>query len=219
MFPQEAIWIQAILSGVPAESLGPVLDIGSSDHEYRKVKKPWIQIHVFAPLDRRGVEVAYCDVKNKPGVDLVVDLMDDDDLVRLRGMGWRTVLCCNVLEHVPDARAFAARLETLVESGGRLILTVPNRYPRHNDPIDTMFRPSVEELAALFPVSSVERSVILETGSYREEFARRPLTLFLRHLLRLPAPFLGLDQWKRSVTKLQFLFRPYRVTCVCLVKQ
>ena len=205
MSPQEAIWIQENLISVDKENLSPVLDIGSSDLEYRTVRKPWIENHVFEPLARRGVESHYCDVKEKRGIDLIADLMDDNHLVQLRRVGWRTVLCCNDLEHVPDARAFALRLQTLVVDGGRLILTVPNRYPRHDDPIDTMFRPNVEELVALFSGFAVERSAILKRGSYRDEFARRPLTLFLRHLLRLPVPFLGFAKWQRSVGKLQYL--------------
>lgn len=218
MFPQETDWIGAVLAGLPAESLTPLLDIGSSDLEFRTVQQPWIEAKIFEPLRARGVSVHFCDLKDSPGVDIVADLLSDDGMARLQALGPQTVLCCNVLEHVVDAPLFAERLGMLVPVGGRIVLTVPHRYPHHNDPIDTMFRPDVEEAAALFPDFSVEQSAILETGTYRNEFARRPFTLFFRHLFRLPFPFLGWSKWKRSVSKLQYLVRPYQVTAVCLKK-
>lgn len=217
MFPQEAAWIEAALSQVPAESLSPLLDIGSSDLKFRS-EQPWIEARIFDPLRARGVEVHFCDLKDSPGVDIVADLLSDEGLARLQALGVKAVVCCNVLEHVTDARRFAERLGMLVESGGRIVLTVPHRYPHHNDPIDTMFRPDVREAAALFPGFRIEQSAILQPGTYREEFARRPFTLFFRHLFRLPVPFLGWSKWKRSVSKLQYLVRPYEVTAVCLTK-
>ena len=130
-----------------------------------------------------------------------------------------TVLCCNVLEHVPDVRTFGGRLGQIVAPGGRLVVTVPHRYPHHNDPIDTMFRPSPEELSALFPDLKPEAATVLRTGTYRSEFARRPVTLFFRHLFRLPVPFFGFAKWKRSVGKLQYLVRPFEVTCAVLRRE
>ena len=64
---------------------------------------------------------------------------------------FRALLCCNVLEHVRDPGEFARRCGTLVMSGGVLAVTVPRSYPHHSDPIDTLYRPTPEEAAALFP--------------------------------------------------------------------
>ena len=218
MLPQEAAWIEAMLAGLPNESLTPLLDIGSADREFRTVRQPWIERRVFAPLRQRNVEVLFADVKPGPGVDVVADLTTRDGLAKLKGVAARTVLCCNVLEHVHDAAAFAAGLAMLVRDGGRLVVTVPHRYPHHRDPIDTMFRPDIAALAGLFPSCTLERAAIVQAGSYRDDFAKRPLTLLFRHLFRLPFPFLGWRAWKRSVSKLQFLVRPYEIACVCLVK-
>lgn len=219
MFPQEAAWIAATLAALPSERMAPVLDIGAADLAFRTVEQPWIEREVFAPLRRRHIPVAFADVKDGPGVDIVADLTTAEGACRLRAAGAGLVLCCNVLEHVPDAADFARRLAGLVGPGGRLVVTVPHRYPHHRDPIDTMFRPNAEELAALFPACATERAAIVRTGSYRDEFRRRPLTLFCRHLFRLPVPFLGWQAWLRSVGKLQYLVRPFEVACVCLVKQ
>ncbi len=219
MLKAEAAWVGAALAAMPAARMAPVLDIGSSDRVHRTETQPWIEERVFAPLAARRVEVVFADVRAAPGVGVAADLGTCAGLAKLRAVGARTILCCNVLEHVPDPAAFAVRLAALAAPGTRLVVTVPHRYPYHRDPIDTMFRPNVAELAALFPSCRLERGAVVVGGSYREQFARRPLTLLLRHLLRLPAPFLGWAAWKRSVGKLQYLVRPYEVACACFVKR
>ena len=219
MFPQEAAWIAATLAALPSERLAPVLDVGAADLAFRSVEQPWIERDVFAPLRQRRIPIVFADVKQSPGVDVVADLGTADGARRLQAVGAGTVLCCNVLEHVPDAADFAQRLTDLVRPGARLVVTVPHRYPYHRDPIDTMLRPNVQELAALFPNCDVEKAAIVRTGSYRDEFRRRPFTLLCRHLFRLPVPFLGWQAWLRSVRKLQYLVGFFEVTCVCLVKR
>ena len=63
----------------------------------------------------------------------------------------KTVLCCNMFEHVDDRYKFASICDEVLSPGGYLLITVPHSYPYHLDPIDTMFRPSVDEIAKLFP--------------------------------------------------------------------
>jgi len=218
VFESEAAWIEETLAAVPDESLGTVLDVGSADLAFRTVDQPWIDERIHGPLAARAVPVVFADVKTAPGIDLVADLMTEAGLADLRGVDANTVLCCNVLEHVEQPAAFASRLGSLVGRGGRLVITVPHSYPHHADPIDTMFRPDIDELVGLVDGFDTERAAILSTGSYRDDFARRPVTLTMRHLFRLPFPFLGWHRWKRSVTKLKYLVKPYRVTCVCLRK-
>ena len=100
MFPQEAAWIEAVLAGLPAESLTPLLDIGSSDLRFRTEEQPWIEARIFAPLRARGVSVNFCDLKDSPGVDIVADLLSDEGLARLQELVPQTVLCCNVVNGV-----------------------------------------------------------------------------------------------------------------------
>lgn len=219
MLPAEAAWVGAALAAMPAERMAPVLDLGSSDFRHRTEAQPWIEQRVFAPLAARQVPVLFADRQPALGVDIAADIGTCAGLAQLRAVGARTILCCNVLEHVPDAVGFAARLTQLAAPNARLIVTVPHRYPHHRDPIDTMFRPNLEELAALFPSCRLERGAIVASGSYRSEFARRPVTLTLRHLLRLPVPFLGWAAWRRSVGKLRYLVGSYQAACACFVKQ
>ena len=53
---------------------------------------------------------------------------------------------------VAGLAALRAIVEADVELGGEaMLVTVPKRYPYHPGPIDTLFRPRVDELASLFP--------------------------------------------------------------------
>jgi hypothetical protein len=96
------------------------------------------------------------------------------------------------------------------------VVTVPHSYPRHGDPIDTLYRPTPAEAATLFPGATLVAAEIIDTGeSYRDEVRRRPW-LLLRHLARLPAPFLGIDKWRSSLAKPYWLFHNYRVSAAIL---
>lgn len=218
MHRNEALWVEDMLNTLPIESLSPLLDIGSADARRRTVEQPYIDERVFAPLRRRGVRIRFVDVVDAPGVDVVADLMAPEGAARLRRLGARCVMCCNVLEHVEDAGGFALRLQGLLEPGGRLIVTVPRRHGYHPQPIDTMFRPDVSELAALFPGCGVERSAIVKSP-YRGADGRSMPMKLLRHFGRLAMPFLGWRPWLVAIDRLQYLVRPYEVTCVSLVKR
>lgn len=216
MFEAESRWIGDKLAALPAEAISPLLNIGSSTGEFRATQQPWIDSNIFAPLARRGVEAVHLDRREGPGIDIRADLLDEADFARVRARRYGAVLCCNVLEHVTDAAEFARRCAALVAPGGVVIVTVPHSYPHHGDPIDTMFRPSPEEAAALFPDSAIVTAEILDVGeSYRDEVRWRPW-LLMRHVLRAPAPFLGLDKWRRSMTKPYWLFHNYQVSAAVL---
>jgi len=89
---------------------------------------------------------------------------------------------------------------------------VPFSYPHHRDPIDTMFRPSPEALAALFRPAIMVHGEVIDVGqSYRGQVAQRPWILF-RHISRFPFPFIGFKGWKRSMRKLYWLFHNYKIT-------
>ncbi len=96
--------------------------------------------------------------------------------------------------------------------GGLIFVTVPFSYPFHRDPIDTMFRPSPNELARLFAPAVMVKGEIVDSGeSYRGQVKRRPWIVF-RHISRFPFPFIGFKGWKRSMRKLYWLSHPYLVT-------
>jgi len=218
MFKSEARWLCGALDAFPSERLSPLLNLGSSCTAYRELARPWMENEVFRPLRRRGIEFAHVDLRDLPGVDFRADLTDPADIARLRALRPKALLCCNLLEHVTDPQLLAQHCLDMLVPGGIVFVTVPFSYPHHRDPIDTMFRPDPSELAALFASAVMLDGCILGAGlSYRDDVRARPWIL-LRHLARLPLPFLSLEKWKRSMAKLYWLTSEYRFTCAVFEK-
>lgn len=219
MFEAEARWLRQALDRFPVERLSPLLNLGSSDRAFRETTQPWIERELFRPLRERGIALSHVDRRAAPGVDVAADLTDPAAVERLRQYAPRALLCCNLLEHVADPERLAAHALDLIEAGGLVFVTVPYSYPHHGDPIDTMYRPSPEALAGIFPGARLREGTILGAGlSYRDDIRRRPW-LLLRHLTRLPAPFLSVERWRRSMAKLYWLAAEYQVTCAVFEKQ
>jgi ubiquinone/menaquinone biosynthesis C-methylase UbiE len=145
VFVDESLWLRRVLAH---ESLQPgmtVLDIGSSTLQFRTVVQPHIDENVFAPLRARGLSVLHLDARAEPGVDIVADVSS------LAGVDreFDVVLCTNLLEHVVDRESTLRNVKRVVSARGLLVLTVPNRYPLHADPIDTGYRPTAKALVEL----------------------------------------------------------------------
>ena len=146
----EAAWLRRELEGLAVGDLSPLLSIGSG-HAELTTDQPWIHGVVYEPLERRGARVLHHELEPAPGVDVAGDLTDPRFLDSLASLEIRSVMCCNVLEHVPEPARVAAALEQLVAPGGYALVSVPRRFPYHPGPIDTLFRPSADELRGLFP--------------------------------------------------------------------
>jgi len=218
MFEAEARWLHCALDAFPPGRLSPLLNLGSSSTEVREGVQPWIEDQVFFPLRTRNVEVVHVDMRALPGVDVRADLTNPDDVRRLCALQPRAVLCCNLLEHVIEPDRLARHCLDLVPANGLLFVSVPLSYPYHGDPIDTMYRPNPAVLAQLFGGARLLDSTILGTGvSYRDAVRERPWIL-LRHLWRLPVPFLSFAKWKRSMARLYWLAAEYRITCAVFEK-
>jgi hypothetical protein len=218
MFEAEARWLRTALDAFPPERLSPILNLGSSSAVVRQAVQPWIDVEVFCPLRRRGVEAFHVDMRELPGVDIRADLTDAADVRRLGALRPNAVLCCNLLEHVLEPGRLARHCLDLLPSGGLVFVTVPFSYPHHRDPIDTMYRPSPTELGELFATARQLDGRILGAGvSYRDAVRARPWVL-LRHVYRLPVPFLSFERWKRSMARLYWLAAEYRITCAVFEK-
>jgi len=218
MFKAEACWLRGALDPFPSERLSPLLNLGSGSAARREIIQPWVDDQVFRPLRERGVKVLHVDVCDLPGVDFRADLTNPDDLPRLHALRPSAVLCCNLLEHVPEPKDLARHCLELLDSGGLAFVTVPFSYPFHRDPIDTMYRPCLAELNELFTSARLINGTLLGSGeSYRDAVRERPWIL-LRHLWRFPVPFLSLERWKRSMARLYWLVAEYQVTCAVFEK-
>lgn len=217
MFQAEARWLAREMARVDAAALSPLLHLGSSDRRFREERQPWIHAELERPLAARGVTIVNADLKAADGVDVVGDIFDAATFERLRAMGFKALLCANILEHVVDPGVFARRCLEIVAADGIIVVTVPRSYPHHADPIDTMFRPSPDEVHALFPGTRVLAAETIETGSYRDVLRRKPWRIL--YFARLLAPFLSMRRWRRTRARLHWLFNPYLVTCVVLRKE
>ena len=212
MFEAEATWLETLLRQWAPERLSPLLNVGSSTRSFREAAQPWTDRRLFRPLRERGVRLVHLDSKEGEGIDIRADILSDADLPKIMAFQPKAILCCNILEHVRAPEVLARRCIEIVGPGGLIFVTVPRSYPHHRDPIDTMYRPAPDELAALFKPARMLRGEIVDVGeSYRGQVRLRPW-LLLRHAFRFPFPFIGFEGWKRSIGKLYWLRHNYSVT-------
>jgi hypothetical protein len=216
MHEAEARWLAARLRQLSTTELSPMLNVGSSTRHFREVKQPWIERDVFAPLARAGCRVVHVDMRLDEGVDIAGNLMEPDFLHRLQSIGARSIFCSNVLEHVTDPSTLADRLQRLVPAGGYLIVTVPHRFPYHPDPIDTLFRPELGELHALFPQTRMIAGDVVDCGSIWDTMSRSWMQLIVR-IAWLPFFFIEHRRWVGNLHKLRSL--QSRATATCAVLQ
>jgi SAM-dependent methyltransferase len=217
MLSSEADWISMYFARQDDHALGTVLNVGSSTAEFRQRMQSFIEDRVFRPLSTRGVRVIHTDIKAADGVDVVADIMKDDDLERLRGLGAKTILCSNMLEHVPSPSRMAERLIALVPPGGILVVTVPNSYPYHPDPIDNRLRPDIDQLRRLFRPLTLVDATIVEGATEAQAILTNP-ALLPRRLLRTFFPLPRFGKWLSALDRWRWLFKRYKVTCVVLLK-
>lgn len=214
MLLSDAIWLSETLKRFEAKELSPFVNLGSSTRDFRERTQPFIHRLVFAPLEARGVQIVHCDLKEADGVDIAGDIFSDAVLARLKALQPKAVLCTHMLEHVVDREGLARRITEILAPGGLFFVTVPKSYHHHADPIDTMFRPTPDELAALFPGAAILEKRVLRGGSYRDQFRSRPVTLFFRHFFRFFVPIFGWRKWQRSMRKLYWLIHSYEVSAI-----
>lgn len=223
MLATEARWYESQIQALGDEALYPMLNVGSHTADFRAREQPWIDRHLFAAARAKGLKVVHTDIRPNDGVDLVGDLTDPAFLRTVSGMRFRSAVCSNLLEHVPNREEIARAVAAAVAPGGYLLVSCPNVFPYHPDPIDTMFRPSPEELAALFPDTRIVAGTRVRCGNLTTYLAGRflghPRTM-LRTLterkaqtVKPTANGMSARQW------LPWLVRPFYQACVVLRKE
>jgi SAM-dependent methyltransferase len=212
MRPEEAAEIARWVRDLELPPGAVCLNIGSSTKWFRTEKQPHIDRLLFGPLEKAGLRVVHCDMKTQEGVDEVGDVLDPAVQERLRSYNADLLICSNLLEHLTDPQSFARACGSLVKPGGYGLFTVPYKYPYHADPIDTMLRPSPDELARFLSGWQVIKAVDKPVGSYRAELAANPspLLTLAKHIGRVLLPFYRPAHWMPLVQRLTYLFRPYR---------
>jgi SAM-dependent methyltransferase len=214
----ESQWLGQQLARIPDGDLFPLLNVGSSTLEFRTQTQPYIDQNIFAPLRARQGKVVHLDIKYAHGVDMVADLLGSDFPERIAEIQVRSVMICNLLEHVTDRQKICQILLRIVPPGGYLFVTGPHQYPYHRDPIDTMFRPTIEEMCAHFPHTQIIDSAIIDSGNWRQwNSAERGRPLW-RMILRLFIPFYRPTKWYELLREAPYIFKPISAFALVLRK-
>lgn len=241
MLSAEARWFERRLATFADDALFPLCNVGSAAGEGQLREQPWIEQAVFGPLRKRpGAEIVNVDLFPGDGVDLVGDLTDPAFQAELARLGVRSIFCANVLEHVEGPEKLAAQLAAVAPPGGLLFVSVPRAFPYHPDPIDTLFRPTPAETAALFPGTEVVAADEVACGTLLgytlQRLSANPGALAgtIRRKLfggqagpsnaaaaverdeAAPKAAAPVSTWK---THLPWLFRTLKVSCVVLRKK
>jgi hypothetical protein len=217
MSPAESFWWKSRLREKTNEELSPLVNLGSSTAKYRETTCPYIDGNIFEPLRRRGIEIVHVDSKIADGVDLAGDITSPDTQQKILALKPKALLCNNLLEHVKNRNAVCAGIKQILPAGGYAFVSVPYHYPYHPDPIDTGFRPSVDQLSSLFPGFKLQHSDTVEFGNYFEQLLGKP-KLLLRDAYMITGGLFKRDRWRVLRANYRYLRKSYSVTCVLLQK-
>jgi SAM-dependent methyltransferase len=213
---EEAAWIGERLAKL---NIGTVLELGSSTRDFRTKTHPHHDQLIHAPLRAKNVRIILSDLQPDVDIEIAGDIYSDTVRGKLRQVNADAVLCCNMFEHVVDRARLARICDEVLRPGGYLIVSVPFSYPYHTDPIDTYFRPSPEDIAAMFPGYTLIDSAIVPSRTFGQELAANSEFLpkdLLRSAYRLCKVWLPRSQYVEMNHRLLWLFKPYRISCVVL---
>ena len=214
---EESIFINNVLKKYYTQHkhLKYIINLGSGNVEQLKKTKPWVSKNVFDLFKKQKAKILHVDAENFPGVDIVQDLGQPNSLVFCDSLkGSKLFILANVLEHIPKkAHAeFLMKIYSKMKSNDGLIITVPYDYPYHADPIDTMYRPSPNELKKLLPLTWLETEIV-SAGSFKEEFSHMNILKKIRKLLKPLWIFQKPTKWLEN-HRLFYLFKTYKITIV-----
>jgi len=215
---EEAKWIIDQINKLNISNVR-LLDIGGSTQNFRNDRQPFINDIIFTSLVKLNIEVVHSDIKNAEGVDFAGDILNKEFREVIKKMSFPIILASNLLEHVRNLHAFCEALEYILPAQGILIITVPNLYPYHRDPIDTLFRPDVKEVVSLFPGCDLKTGTILESSeSHIKTLLKNPYNLLLT-LKNWMIPRYGFREWKKRCNDIPNIFKCYKMTCVVFQKR
>ncbi len=126
--PLDPLWIakrslRRAIASVSSHARGRLLDVGCGVKPYRNL--------FGAVTSHIGIE--------RPGTlskSRVVDVWGDALALPFRGGAFDTVLCSEVLEHVPEPHVLFDEAARMLKSGGALILSTPQVWGLHEEPFD-----------------------------------------------------------------------------------
>lgn len=163
---------ETILGMLQSHARESCLDAGAGRSPYRRA------------LEERGIRVVSLDwARRGAALDLVGDVQD---MRAVADGSFRTVLCTQVLEHVPQPGKAMAEFARVLAPGGALVLSAPHLSAIHEAPHD-YFRYTRHGLESLACGAGLKVLELRESGGL-VAFLAHPVSL---GLLSLVAPIPG----------------------------
>ena len=225
MLYEEAKWVGNMISKY-FHSEECILNLGSSTKELRELRQPHMHEFIFEPAKLNNLHILHVDISVGEGIDIVGDLTDPLFIQLLKHKKPKGILCCNLLEHLEDRRPFFNSFHELLEQGAYAIITVPYLYPYHLDPIDTLYRPSAQNLTndlmgfkLIEAIQLKAKRKIYSNGKiyYQKNYfeqLKNDRKLFVKLILRSFLPFYKPKMWWITVRDLMRMHRTFNVTCI-----
>jgi len=218
MLVKEAVKINEIIKNLNIKSDCVVLNIGSQNKRYLS-NNPHILKHVLNPIINSGAKLINFDLLPGDGIDIYGDIFDIKVYQKLKNLNCNLIILTNVLEHVNDINIFVHQIESLLNSGCRIIFSGPYKFPTHLDPIDNLFRPKPEDLIPIFKQCKLECAWIVKDINYLQKITLN-FSTFVNEMIRILTPFYKFKKWRTIVVpKWKWLFKSFEVTVALLVKK
>jgi hypothetical protein len=214
MLYEESLWFKnTIQKHTQPGSL--VLNIGSSTKEFIEVTQPYIKANLFDEFAKKNCVVKNIDIKQAEGVDLVGDVTDPKFIAQLKSLNASFIICSNLLEHLTERTAFCEALVKIMNTDTQLIISVPYNFPYHEDPIDTMYRPDLNELQQAFPTLKLVEGQIVDCGTYFNYSTKHldPVTKFVSFFKLSLASAIASITNKEKHERLAANFKHISATC------
>jgi SAM-dependent methyltransferase len=173
-----------VTAAIERYARGRCLDAGSG-------RGPFISL-----LRQRGCQVVRLDQESRGAAPDI--LGDVQDLSALPAASFDTVLCTQVLEHVPHPRRALLELSRMLRPGGHLILSAPHLSMVHEAPLD-FFRFTRFALERLAREAGLEVIELSEAGGLLAFLAHGPSLAALLGLRRLGLPLPRVLPWHRRL--------------------
>lgn len=217
MLIKESLWVKEKINELNFSKGTKFLNFGAQNNNYLKYQK-YIQENVYEPIIKKKYKLINFDLKPGNGIDIYGDLRDLTIFYKLKRLDCECVLLFNVLEHLYDISSFVNLLSKLMDRGDIIMITVPYKFPYHEDPIDNGFRPKPDELIEMFKDFIPLDSKIIIDHKYIFYLCTNYRVL-LKFLFRLLTPFYKYKKWKTNILpKLLWMFKNFQVSCVILKK-
>ncbi len=146
---------------------GTVLDVGCGHKPYA---------HLFRWTRYVGIDMPSNMAKSR-----VIDVYASGLALPFARESFDTVVCSEVLEHVPDPASLLREVQRVLRPGGHLLLTTPQTWGLHEEPHD-YFRYTAYGLDVLARAAGLEPLRIAPTTGFWVTWAARTSDfLFLKH--------------------------------------